>query len=215
VAQTIDDNRGLSLAWGYLGQFYENQADYQPAIEYTLQGIFAARQALAMDSLSQWQWQAGRLYQALGEQEKASLAYDAAISSLQEIRVSLIRASQDYQLDWGEQIEPIYREYLSLLLQSDSPVKLQKALDVLELLQLAELEDYFGDPCLESAPLAAKTVLEQTQALAIYAVILPETSYMIVQTPTGLKKSRVAIPTEQLRQKVTQWRNLLEDANSE
>lgn len=67
TANSLNDTRALSFALGALGNTYEQSHQIIQAINYTEQAILAAQQIFAFDSLYRWQWQAGRLYQALGK----------------------------------------------------------------------------------------------------------------------------------------------------
>lgn len=81
-ANLLNDNRALSFALGALGNTYEQNNQIPQAIKYTEQAILATRSVFAVDSLYRWQWQAGRLYKALGETKKAKNYYRQAISTL-------------------------------------------------------------------------------------------------------------------------------------
>ena len=67
VAETLNDQRAASYAWGYLGALYEDERRYQDALQLTRRAIFAAQQVNAPESLYRWQWQTGRLLKALGQ----------------------------------------------------------------------------------------------------------------------------------------------------
>ncbi|NEP45996.1 MAG: hypothetical protein F6K35_45050, partial [Okeania sp. SIO2H7] len=55
----------------------------------------------------------------------------------------------DIQFSFREQVEPVYRELVSLLLREKdaSQANLRQARDVIESLQLAELDNFFRDTC--------------------------------------------------------------------
>ncbi|MGK7877610.1 MAG: CHAT domain-containing protein [Xenococcaceae cyanobacterium] len=212
AAESISDYRGLSHALGQLGNIYEKTGDYGQALTYTQQAQLAAKQIFAFDSLYQWQWQAARIWSATGSTERAGANYQAAIASWQQIRNDLAAASQDFQFDFRAQVEPLYREYLALLLSEDSPDILREALHLLELFQLAELENFFGDPCVEGETIEPEEVLAKTNAALIHSVILPEQTYLILQLPDGsIRRYQVALTADQLTQKLQQWRDLLEE----
>jgi CHAT domain-containing protein len=118
VARKIGDARAESFALGSLGELYEAKGDLAAALELNRTAQFAAQQINAPDSLYLWQWHVGRMLNALGEKEKAIAAYEQAIASLQSIRGDIVSANKDFQLDFREQVEPVYRELIALLLES-------------------------------------------------------------------------------------------------
>ena len=174
VARRWGDFRTESFALGALGGIYEGREQYELALKFTYQAQLAAQQVSAQDSLYRWQWQAGRIYRATGKRSQAKVAYRQAIASLQSIRGDIAIASQKFQLDFRAQIEPVYRELLSILLASGSPSELEEALQVFEALQLSELQNFFGDDCLEiiEAAREPETLLSQTNTAVIHTIIL-------------------------------------------
>lgn len=213
IAQSLGDYRGLSFANGALGLLYEQRRDYKRALEYTQQAQSAAGQVFAYDSLYRWWWQMGRIYRAIGQREDAIAAYRGAIVSLQKIRGDLAIAAKDFQLDFRDEVEPIYRDLLALKLESKSPPLLQSAKDTFGELQLSELESFFGDICVEVVPtIQPQQLLAQTNAVAINTIILPQTTYLLLQLPDGsIRSYSVPISAQALTKLIEQWRSHLED----
>jgi len=87
-------------------------------MELTRTAQFAAQQVNAPDSLYRWQWQAGRILKSTGAHEQAIAAYEQAIATLQSIRGDIVAANRELQFDFTEQVEPVYRELMELLLES-------------------------------------------------------------------------------------------------
>lgn len=152
VAKTIGDSRAESFALGTLGEMYERAGNYAKAMELTRQAQFMAQQIGAGDSLYRWQWQAGRLLKATGESEQAIASYKQAIITLQSIRSDILAASKDLQFDIRDSVEPVYRELIGLLVDNNfDSSNLSEALNLLELLKLSELQNFFGDECVQVA----------------------------------------------------------------
>lgn len=217
VARRLGDFRTESFALGALGGIYEGREQYELALKFTYQAQLAAQQVSAQDSLYRWQWQAGRIYHATGKRSQAKVAYQQAIASLQSIRGGIAIASQKFQLDFRAQIEPVYRELLAILLASGSPSELEEALQVFEALQLSELQNFFGDDCLEiiEAAREPETLLSQTNTAVIHTIILPTKSYIILQLPDNqLKSYPVYISQIQLEKLLLEWRFALENITS-
>jgi CHAT domain-containing protein len=85
LAQTLQDSRALSYAWGYLGRLYEEERRYQEALEVTRRAALAAQQVQSPESLYLWQWQTGRILRALGDFPAATAAYERAVTTVQSL----------------------------------------------------------------------------------------------------------------------------------
>ncbi len=217
ISAALSDWRTQSFALGDLGHFYEQQENLPIAIKYTRAAILASQRAMALDSLYHWQWQAGRIYKRAGSKVKAIHNYQQAIASLQSIRGDIISASRDFQFDVRDEVEPVYRQLISLLLDDTSKVNILKALEVAELLKLTELQNFFGDECLD-----VKTVLnlpiktELTDRATINSLILDDRTYIILQFKNKLiKHYSVPLNKTYLEKKIINFRNLLEDFQSD
>ncbi|MEQ9669174.1 CHAT domain-containing protein [Coleofasciculus sp. G2-EDA-02] len=223
VAQKIGDAKAQSFALGSLGQLYESAGDYSTAMELTRQAEFRAQQIQSSDSLYRWQWQAGRMLKARGATTQAISAYEQAIATLQNIRGDLV-TNKELQLDFREQVEPVYRELIDLLLNAssgdlsdpNSPVAaspLKKVIDIVELLKLAELENFFGDECVQVAKDKAQNEkgLADANAAVIYSIILNDRTEMILRSPDGsLKNYPIPISKEDMEAEIEQLRYFLE-----
>ncbi|MBE9130155.1 CHAT domain-containing protein, partial [Coleofasciculus sp. LEGE 07081] len=224
VGRRIGDARAESFALGSLGQLQEIAGEYGKAMELTRHAQFAAQEIRASDSLYRWQWQAGRILKARGATADAITAYEQAIATLQGIRGDLVAANQDLQLDFREQVEPVYRELIELLLTSPTaevnpqPSKvnsstLKKVVDILELLKLAELENFFGDECVQVARSQAQgnEGLAAANAVVVYSVILNNRTEIIMRSPDGtMLNYPVAMNKSDIEAEIEQLRYLLE-----
>jgi CHAT domain-containing protein len=228
VAKNIGDRRAESFALGTLGQVYESANQYPKAMTLTRQAQFAAQQVNAADSLYRWQWQAGRIFKATKEPQRSITAYKQAIATLQSIRGDIITANRELQFDFRDSVEPVYRELIELLLKSSTPAgarvaaptnvstatqNLSEVLNVSELLKLAELQNFFGDECVQVALDDAKRnpSSEVSTAAIIYSVILEDGTAMILQLPNGsLTYYPVQMGAEEMQREVDQLRLLLE-----
>ena len=209
VSEKIGDLRSLSFAVGSLARLYREQGNYQEALALTQQAILAAGQVFAQDSLYRWQWQAGHIYHKIGEVEEAKQYYRQAIATLQDIRGDLAAASQNLRLDFRDEVEPVYREYLEILLASGTREDIFEALSIFSLLQLSELQNFFGDDCVEITEVInnpEKTITENNLAV-IHSLILAHKSYVILQLPGGFIKSYlIDIPASDLEKDMELWR---------
>ena len=90
-----------------------------------------------------WKWQLGKLAQRMGNNSEALEAYEGAVQSIDYVRDSLQATNTDFQFSFREQIEPIYKEYLRLLIDSPTP-DYAKVLNISDEFYLVELENYLG-----------------------------------------------------------------------
>ncbi|MEE3716692.1 CHAT domain-containing protein [Tumidithrix elongata RA019] len=217
TAQIIGDRRSESFALGSLGRIYELRGELAQALTFTDRAQWIAQQINAGDSLYRWQWQAGRIYKAQGKHQDAMVAYRQAIASLQSIRSDLIDADRSFQFDVRDEVEPVYRELMELLLATpESPTRnrqIEEALQVSELLRLSELQNFFGDECLEiQAVRQVEQIFGQQKAAFVYSIILERQTYMVLRLPDGtLKTYQIERSQEQLVKKIKSFRFALEN----
>ncbi len=218
VSRDIGDRRAESFALGSLGSVYERNRAYDEAMALTQQAQIAAQEVDATDSLYRWQWQAGRIRLATGEKDEAIESYRAAINSLQSIRGDIVAANKDIQFDFRDTVEPVYRELISQLLSAEvepaqKQANLREVLDVLELLKIAELQNFFGDDCVEVAQsiVEASGQLTDRNAAAVYSIILGDRTELIVRLADGsLLQRTVNLDQAELETRVDEFRRLLE-----
>ncbi len=148
-AQTLNDARAESYALGQLGSLYEQTGQWIEAQALTQQALLKMETLQAPEIRYRWEWQLGRLAQYRGNQQGAIASYEAAIATLQSIRNDLLSVNPDIQFSFRDNVEPVYREFIQLLLvskpgQIPSQPQLQQAIQTVDELQLAELENYLG-----------------------------------------------------------------------
>ena len=220
LSQKINDSRVASFAMGAMGKHYELQQEYDIALYWTKQAQFSAQQAQATDSLYQWDWQAARIYQAMGETDASIDAYQKAIASLQLIRNNSSQSQGDPLASFQGDIKPIYRSLIELLLANKSSnSNLRQALETKDLLLLSELENFFEDDCFELETYTERdklAYLKQSNTAVVNTIILDKKTYLIWQFPNGeFKKYAVNVSRSQLEKLVTQWRFDLENKEND
>jgi CHAT domain-containing protein len=90
LAQTLQDARATSYAWGYLGRLYEGEGRYAEALDLTRRATLAAQQVYAPEALYLWQWQSGRLLRAQGDLVSSMAVYERALATVQSLRSELL-----------------------------------------------------------------------------------------------------------------------------
>ncbi len=157
IAQSLGDKRAKSYAIGNRGSLYEylaiqNQIDSQnknikTAQKLTSEALLLAQPSEAPSIAYQWQWQLGRLANIQGDKQKAVANYQAAVNTLELVRDDLLSINSDVQFSFRDNVEPVYRQLVNLLLTNTENASLPQnnltsAINLIDSLQLAELENF-------------------------------------------------------------------------
>ncbi len=235
VQQSDDrqDWQAKSYALGYLGHVYEVDGHCLEALSLTRQALALAQSHKALDIAYRWEWQTGRLYRDLAatettdrsQQELASnpkyqnaiVAYKATFTTLQSLRRDLAAGNADAQFNFQEQTEePIYREFVDLLLRLKTPSQsnLIQARNVIESLQIAELENFLQEPCVALNPESIDRVVDEANSTtaALFPIILQDRIEVILKLPRqkDLIHYSYTIPEEQVSDTIEQFHQKLQ-----
>ncbi|MFW6296095.1 MAG: CHAT domain-containing protein, partial [Halothece sp.] len=200
-AKLLNDKRTESYALGILGHLYEKQQLLSQAQNLTEQALILAQSILAKDISYQWQWQLGRIYQQQDSLKKAGLGYQMAIADLKEVRQDLLTINPNLQFSFRENVEPVYREYLELLLQPNAAQNaLERAIQVTEALQIAELENFLRCNITE----ASFNNIQKQPAAIIYPLFLKERIAVILKLPQSreIKNYDLAVSVSEFESKL-------------
>lgn len=210
-SQTIGDKRAEAYATGSLGGLYEQMQQWQEAQQLTSTALIQAQALGAPDIAYQWQWQLGRILQVQGKRQDAIIAYSQAVETLQSLRSDLVAISSDVQFSFRESVEPIYRELVSLLLQPGAEItqkELKQARSAIELLQLAELDNFFRDACLDAKPAQIDQV--DKNAAVFYPIILQERLEVIAALPgQPLRHYTTTLPKAEIDKTLKEMRDAI------
>ena len=172
-ANQLKDKPTQAYALGYLGGIYQQTARLTQAEQLTEQALLTIDSTATPEISYLWQWQLGRIYQLQNQREKALLAYKTTFEVLQSLRQNLVAINPELQFAFRDQIEPVYREQAALLLQNNpSQANLRQARDTIEALQLAELNNFFREACIDATPQGIEEI--DPQAAVIYSIILTD-----------------------------------------
>ncbi|MEM9218677.1 MAG: CHAT domain-containing protein [Cyanobacteria bacterium P01_F01_bin.150] len=202
-ARTIQDVRAEAYALGELARLYEVNQQWESAKVLTEKALVLSQSIQASDIAYRWDWQLGRILRQQNKASEAINAYADAINLLQSLRRDLIASDPDLQFSFRQQIEPIYREFVSLLVEPQEPsqANLKKAREVIESLQLAELENFFRAACLDVQPKQIDQV--DQSAAVIYPIILPDRLAVILSLPgQSFELYQVNTTAEDVQQKI-------------
>lgn len=223
IAEQIGDERAKSFALGELGHLAECRGDTTQAFRLTEQAQLAASNALeSADSLYLWEWQTARLYRKEDEVDQAITFYQQAISTLESIRTNILTADRDLQFDFRDTVEPVYRQYIELQLAqttdglatkqlSASGTNINEALQTIDALRLAELQNFFGDDCVLVAAADARDLLlaDDTPTTILTSIVLTDQTALIANFPDGTTKQFWVGDTTELRSSADEFRAVL------
>ena len=220
IARAAGDRRLESYSLGYLGQLYEGRGRHDDALALSRRALFLAQAAEAQEVAYLWQWQVGRLLAAKGEVDDAIGAYRQAVRALRQLRPELIAVSaRSGRSALRSTVEPVYLELADLLLKRAAarPARTAKQEDLaaartlIEQFRAAELEDYFQDDCVAQLQARVRPIDQlATRTAAVYPIILPERTVLLLSLPEGLMQKSIPIAAEQLTSEVRALRRLLE-----
>ena len=185
-AKQINYQRGETNALGNLGKLYQREQQLSEARELTEKALLIAQEIKAPDLAYQWQWQLGQIMYQQENREAAIAAYSQAVNTLGTLRSDLVAVSSDLEFNFRENVEPVYRELVSILLRSQAtPAEIRQARDVIEALQLVELDNFFRSACLDAKPVLLDRITEQEDptAAVIYTIVLPDRFETILKLP--------------------------------
>ncbi|RCJ18165.1 hypothetical protein A6770_06195 [Nostoc minutum NIES-26] len=213
-SRSLGDKRAEAYALLSFGSLYQKTQQLPKAQSFTQQGLVLAQTSNAQDIAYRLEWQLGKLLRAQKDIKGAIAAYDAAVESLKSLRNDLVAVNQDVQFNFRDSVEPVYRESVELLLQSPDgnlDKLLDKARQRIEALQLAELDNFFQEACLQGESVPLDRVANQENPTAIlYPIILPEELQVIVKIPKqNLQHYSTKISQTEVEEVLTQLRKTL------
>ncbi|MGK7894822.1 MAG: CHAT domain-containing protein [Xenococcus sp. (in: cyanobacteria)] len=211
AAHDLQEFRLQSYALGLQGQIKEQLQEWQVARELTNQALKISQIVDAPEISYLWEWQLARISKTLGNRQNALTHYYQAINLLQTLSKDLVTIDPNLQFSFRDTVEPVYRQSLDLLLTPDegqalSQLELKKALNTIESLQLAELNNFFREDCLDANPVEIDSI--DQNAAAIYTIILSDRLEVIVSLPKQpLIHYATKIEQEELEKTIKKLRN--------
>ncbi len=218
-AQHLGDKRAETHALSNLAQLYEQTKQWENARQLTEKSLLIAQAINAPDLAYRFSWQLGRIFKAQGNTPNAIAAYTESVSLLKSLRNDLVAINPDVQFSFREEVEPVYRGLVDLLLSKNnskvSQENLIQARAVIESLQLAQLDNFFREACIEantSVLIDRLADTEDNSAAIIYPIILSDRTEVILKLPNAplthytIAKSQPQIEKtlETLRTKLTE-----------
>jgi CHAT domain-containing protein len=184
-AQSLTDLRAESYAIGQLAHLYEQTQQWENAETLSQRALLLSQTTQADDMTYRWQWQLGRILKQRnqpGDRTAAQATYLAALDTLNTIRRDLLATHPDFQVSFRKDVEPLYREFVELLVKpaTVSPEDLQQARKTIEALRVAELENFFRSACLDTV---AQIDTVDDRAAVLYPILLTDQLVVITSFP--------------------------------
>jgi len=223
IAKQLNDARLKSFVMGNLALLYSSENRLDEALFLSRQALQQATKTEAIDARYRWHWLEGKILWRKGKTSLAIAAYMRSVNILSESRLEALVDSERYKHYFEREIEPIYLDLVESLFagadllteENRSLPLLQTARDVLEGVKIAELRDYFEDPCVAEVTNKTKQLDQLTESTAIiYPIALDNRLELLVSLPSGLKRVTSDVSKLQLSQEVNQFRARLKKINS-
>ena len=235
-SQTLGDKASQAQALGNLGRVYELAEQWSDARRLTEQALDLSQQDQTNAMTYQWQWQLGRILrqqslllkgqgrseQAAATLENARTSYMSAIQTLKGLRGDLVSLSPTSRLDFREATEPLYREAVSLWLETaktnpnarEKEEQLQQAQSLIESLQVEELVNFFRADCVGNLQTTVDQTLNDREAL-IYPILLDDRlEILLSRAGQPLEQYTVEVDRQTIEATVTQFRLALSPSQS-
>ena len=192
-ARELKEPRAEAYALGQLGELRLEYGQLEQAEENTRQALIVAQSIGASDIAYRFQWQLAQILKEQGKTEGAVAAYESAVNNLDTLRGDLVSVNRDVQFSFRDSVEPVYREFVGLLLSGEdtSQKDLAKARKVIESLQQAELVNFFRENCLTANPIEIDKI--DPKAGVINPIVLKDRIEIIVTLPDSESESGVRL----------------------
>ncbi|MBE9068650.1 CHAT domain-containing protein [Leptolyngbya cf. ectocarpi LEGE 11479] len=235
-SRLLGNKRLESLAVGNLGNLYETLGRLyaqranplgknasqdglsliQKAQLYTLEALELGQPDKAPDIAYRWQWQLGRLLvlQGPSKRDQAIGAYQTAVTTLEKARKNLSTIDSEAQFSFRDNVEPVYRELIELLLQpapgegEPRQANLKAAIAEIGSLQLAELENFLRCNVPGLTPVEE---IRDSNAAIIHTILSNDHLTIVLKLPNqkDLKAYSVAVSKQEVENTVEKLFQLL------
>lgn len=221
------NRRSESHALGQLGALYEITQQGAEAQQLTQRAILALEGLRAPEMLYCWEWQQARLFAQQQQFPAAIAAYRRSVEALQRARADLVTINPEVQFSLRDNVEPVYRELIDLLLRQvaaaelspadnsadnsvDIQANLQEAIDQANALKLAEIENFLG--CTLSYSLKVNQALDRLDPTAafLYPIVLGDRIEVIFKLPgQPLQHRATRVPQAEVESSLAELRRSL------
>ncbi|MBW4547991.1 MAG: CHAT domain-containing protein [Symplocastrum torsivum CPER-KK1] len=215
-ARSLKDRVAESYAIGQLGGLYELTEQLSAAYDLTQQALLLAEEMQAPEIRYRWEWQMGHLWEKQGDIKKAIAAYEEAVATLKSVRSDLLTIISEVQFSFRDNVEPVHRKLVDLLLRTETDTEpnqenLRRAIEVIDSLQLAELENFLSCNLSQTVQLNQEIDKIDPESALIYPIILEDRLEVIFKFPGQPLKHYVTLvkQTEVEKTAIELRRNIL------
>jgi len=191
-AQSLGEKRVEARAWGILGKLEEISGEYTAAESDTKKALNLVSSYDAADITYQYFWQLGRIQKEQQDIPKAIASYTKSYDALQSLRNDIATINPEVQFDFRDEVEPVYRELVELDIKyaqtlektgnkDDSKVRLIQARDIVESLQIAQLNNFFREACIDANPQVIDEI--DPSAAVVYPIVLKDELAILLSLP--------------------------------
>jgi len=203
-----------------LAGLYEDQDRFSESLMVTLQALrlldapVKHGQATLLVAL---EWRQARLLQHAGDPVGALTSLRRASNQLEAIRQDLPIDDEDGVSTFLSLIEPIERSEAALMLQTSEKASasargaaLEEAVDLIERLHQAEMQDFLGDRCTVEVVQGPATALEPKTAI-LYYLVLDDHIEILLRTDRGIERRTVSVARAKVQAAAARFEAALRD----
>lgn len=184
TAQKLKNKRAIAASAFYSGKLHQQTGQTIQTQQDLEKGASLATSIQAWDLAYQSHAELAKLLQKNGNLTQAKQSYQAAIASLEQVRSNLLTV--DHPFSYREEIEPIHRKYMQLLLSAPKP-DLKAVIQANEQLQATQIENYLKCGKLDIVSLEQLRQEDQTPPV-IHILQLADQIEILVSTDTGIHR---------------------------
>ncbi len=202
-----------------LAQLYEDRGRPGDAQRLNTQALAlgdALPPAAAGDLPVLLQWRQARLAEAQRQRPVALAAWRRAVRHIEALRQDIPIDDDTGTSSFSAMLEPVYLGLVDALLaaapQDGAPQRtglLREAVDTVELVRQAELQDYLGDRCEVDAVKGGTATVIAPGTAVLYPVLLADRLELLVETADGITRHRSPLEPREVRDTAAQFARLL------
>jgi len=217
-AKELKNQRAEAESLGTLGGLYEQLENWDLAKSNSEEALKIAQSTQSWDIAYWLQWQLGRIYKSRKDIKMALKFYSAAVKSLEFVRKNLSALNPEIQYSFRDNVEPVYRELVDLLLATEENLKLaqinlQQAADRVNDLQVAELENFWRCDLSQFRKITEKS---DPNAAIIYPIILKNKLAVIFKlADLPFEYRETSVSQMEVKNTLKELRNYLQVSNAD
>lgn len=142
ILNDMGDQRGEGTTLNYIGYIYNQQENKTQALSYFEKSLAIFRRIGDREKEARTLSSIGFLLDAKEQTRLAIIFFKKSVNIYEEIRKDTNQLSEELQYSYTESVANSYRSLAKLLLQEN---RVMEALQVLDLLKVQELQDFFKD----------------------------------------------------------------------